>query len=196
MRGDGAIERLHVPLHLYIASAFGLLPTFARLCAASPAMQMKDMKRMVFLAAAARAVERARHRGACSTLLLDEGPIYMLARMRMLRGPALEVPAVRAWMQSTVAWWARELDLIVLLDAPDAQLVRRIRTRSQPPPIVANDDRELLGFLARYRVVFEQITGELSAAGTVRVVRIGTEAAAESVARRIRGLLPQSAAAA
>jgi thymidylate kinase len=191
MRIDGGIGpgRLHIPLHRWVLDACRLLPTFAVMSDAAAKARRHEMKRMLYLAAMSHAVDRARRSGVYEALLLDEGPVYVLARMRMLGGAAADASERGEWLQHALAWWSHALDSVVLLDAPNAVLVRRIRERRDPPP-AALADPELSGFLTRYRAVYEQIVGELAAAGPIRVVRIATDGAApDALARRIHGLL-------
>jgi hypothetical protein len=196
VRGAGSVEPLRITLDEYAAAAITLLPSLARLAIGPPRVGWKDMKRTVFLAAAASACARAKRRGGASAWVLDEGPVYMLARMRVLRGPDPEPPALRAVLQRLRARLARDLDLIVLLDAPDAVLTRRIESRRQPPPSPVQGP-DLVAFLSRYRTIFDQVVAEFRAHAPVAVVRIDTGAASQdSVAQQIRGLLGTAAAAA
>jgi thymidylate kinase len=185
--------RLHIPLHRFVLDACRLLPTFARMRGTRADIQRKDVKRMLYLSAMSRTVERARRSGSYRVLLLDEGPVYMLARMRALAG-AIESSGYRKWVQNALEWWGRELDVVALLDAPNEVLVQRIRGRSDPPPVARLTDHELSRFLTRYRAVYEQIVGELAQSGPVRVVRIATDGVPPAiVAHRIRGIFSPAA---
>jgi hypothetical protein len=191
MRIDRGIGpgHLHIPLHRWVFDACRRLPALAVMSDAAANAPRHQMKRMLHLAAMSDAVERVRRRGDYEMLLLDEGPVYMLARIRMLGGAGAAAGERGEWLQQALAWWSHALDAVVLLDAPNAVLVRRIRERRDPPPARLTDP-ELCGFLTRYRDVCEQVVGELAAAGPVRVVRIATDnVAPEAIARRIHALL-------
>jgi len=131
--------------------------------------------------------ELRRARGA---IVLDEGPVFTLARLAAFPagGPATRLDAYRtAWRER----WARTLDLVVWLDAPDAVLVSRIRGRGKAHRVKRADDAAAAEFLRRYRAAYAGVLAELEAAG-VRVLALDTqretpEAAAERVLAAIRG---------
>jgi hypothetical protein len=199
MRIDEAVGpgHLRIPLHRFVLGACRLLPTFAGMRGPEADVVRKDMKRMLYLDAMSSAVECARRSGPYRVLLLDEGPVYMLARMRVLRSNGAEPAACREWVRKVIAWWGRALDMVVLLDAPNAVLVRRIRGRSDPSPTSVWPDDQLSTLLTRYRFAYEQVVRELGAAGPIRIVRIATDGVSPTVlAGRIHAVLSPAASAA
>lgn len=122
-------------------------------------------------------------------LLLDEGTVFALAKMRAYGGAGAGGGEASARM---VERWAGRLDAVVWLDAPDEVLARRIRERDKPHRMKARSDEEIGAFLARYRRAYERVVSELCAGGRLKVIRVSTETAtpeqiAEAVLSDIAG---------
>lgn len=114
-------------------------------------------------------------------LLLDEGTVFALAKLRVFGraggGEHLARMAER---------WARTLDAVVWLDAPDEVLARRIRAREKPHRMKACSDEEISAFLSRYRRAYERVVAELCARRRLRVIRVSTDAGTpEQIAERV-----------
>jgi shikimate kinase len=92
-------------------------------------------------------------------LLFDQGPIYRLARLAILdRGAGSVEPAVADWDRE-LEKWAQCLDLVVMLDAPDAILYERVLRRRKGHLLKQQSMREaaalLTDFRARYRYTLD-----------------------------------------
>ena len=109
-----------------------------------------------------------------TAVVLDEGPLYSLARLRLV-DPGTPFPphAERHW-QRCVAQWRHTLRLIVWLDAPDAELARRIRQRDKPHRIKHQTDFGIAELLGRYRDAYDHVLSALGAAGGPPVLRLDT----------------------
>ena len=88
-------------------------------------------------------------------LFLDQGPVYLLTETRDL------CPAP-IW-QDFCALWAATLDLIVWLDAPDADLLTRIRTREKAHVVKHESDEAVFAFLDEYRQAYARALSSLTA---------------------------------
>jgi len=73
------------------------------------------------------AVERERPRSP-GAILIDEGPVFALTWMEVFY-PDRNGPRFAAWRTQALAEWARTLDFVVSIDAPDPTLLHRMRTR-------------------------------------------------------------------
>jgi hypothetical protein len=131
-----------------------------------------------------------RNGAADGVLLLDEGPVLAFGWLTVFGDDRIRRPAFAAWRAGAVARWATALDVIVLLDAPDAVLARRIRERTKPHDVKALPDADVLGFIRTYRAALEGAIAALRDAGPVTVIRIDTgDDAPETTAARIRAAL-------
>ena len=132
----------------------------------------REMKRAIHLRTLSRIVSAS---DSDRVIVLDEGPVYLLARQLVLGAAALDNAAFARWWHRTLDHWARALRLVVWLDADSACLAERIRQRPGRPPIpdVMVDDALLL-FLERYRAAYDRVLGRLSQQRGAAVLSIDT----------------------
>lgn len=123
-------------------------------------------------------------------VLLDEGPVLALGWFAVYGDERIRRPAFAAWRERVIAQWAAALDVVVLLDAPDVVLMRRIRERAKPHGVKAKSDVEIAAFIRRYRSALEAAVADLRRRGTLTVVRIDTgDDTPARVAERVRDAL-------
>lgn len=134
----------------------------------------KGLKRMLHVAAIRRYVDRHRSSDAGSVLLFDEGPVYYLARLRVYGGDYIESATVRRWWARTVGDWRRRLDVVVLLDAPDALLARRITVRPQAHGYKGAPLEQTRPFLRAYRDAYRDLINTLCVEGGPELLRVDT----------------------
>ena len=186
VRRDGSIRAgVRAPVSAYVEGTFPLLPTFLRIHRPYRGLLWKEMKRILYL----QALERLLRREAAEshgTIILDEGPVYMLSRLRVFGGEAIESPSFESWWRGAVGRWAGALDALVWLDAPDAVLARRVRMRGQPYPLKDTSEPALCKLFSSYRAAFERVVSELTADGGPEVFKFATDRQSpEQVADRI-----------
>ena len=174
----------------YLASVPALAPTFVNLHWPFHGMLTKEMKRMLRVRALYRLAQRTTGEG---TVVFDEGPVYMLARMLVFGGEGTRTRAFERWWRAAIAQWAAMLDAVVWLEVPDAVLAVRIRTRSQWHPLQGAHDAAVSAFLRSYRDAFGRVLDELCVAGgpplwTVAADRESPDASARALLARLPGL--------
>jgi len=121
-------------------------------------------------------------------LLLDEGTVFALAKLRAFGGE----DSGTEHLSGMVERHARGLDAVVWLDAPDEELARRIRGREKPHRMKGRSDEEISEFLARYRESYERVIAELRSRRGLKVLRVSThgrspEQVADEIIRGIEG---------
>lgn len=158
----------------HLVSAAALLPTFLRLQRSSREWLLNEMKRLTYLRSLHRTLARANGQGD-SAIVLDEGPVYMLARLGVYGGGRVEAPGFGHWWRGAFDQWARTLDLIVCLDAPDAVLISRLRTRRQRHRLQTVPDAVIESFLESYRGEYARVISALRSAAPVRVLEFRTD---------------------
>lgn len=94
-------------------------------------------------------------------IVLDQGPVYLLAEMREFGPDFIRAPQAGKFWQEVFTRWARTLDMIVWLDAEDAVLLDRIRTREQDLLVKAETDEKMIEYLNCYRRIFETTVSSL-----------------------------------
>lgn len=150
----------------------------------TPRIGMEPLKHAVRLRALAEDTDRARA-GRPGALVIDEGPLFALAWFDVFAPRAVGGARFERWRRGVLAHWSAALDLVVLLDAPDSLLMRRIRTRDKEHPVKDGGDEEILGFLVAFRRAFARVLADLPAGPTVLQVASDHEAPA-AIARRVR----------
>ncbi len=108
-------------------------------------------------------------------IVLDQGPVYLLAEMREFGPEYLKSKqAEKLWLE-LFSRWASTLDMIVWLDAQDIDLMERIRTRQQEHVVKNETAPKIFEFLARYRKAFDYVLSMLEANSPgLRVLRFET----------------------
>ena len=109
-----------------------------------------------------------------AVLILDQGPVYMLAEL-LRHGPSKFRCFVPRWWQQVCRNWADVLDLIMCLDTPDDVLVERIRSRTKKHGIKQNPDDWAVQFLAESRAAQTEVLTSLTRSpGRVSIVQMDT----------------------
>jgi hypothetical protein len=163
-----------LPKHRHLRSAVSLAPTFAGLHRPFRGLLWKEMKRMTYLTTLLRLLKEPRFDGA-GALVLDEGAVYMFARLLVFGEERIRSRAFQRWWSEASEQWAGALDLLVCLDAPDAILIQRLRTRNQPHPVKAFSDEAIARFISSYRAAYERVIASLTVSGGPRVIRVRTD---------------------
>lgn len=180
----------------HLRSAITLVPTYAGLHSAARRSAWKEMKRVTYLESLGRMATGSSGRTG-SALVFDEGPIYMLARLRQYGAGVADHPAMAGWWRRALQRWAAALDLVVWLDAPDAVLAERVRTRAKQHRIKAVPDADAGAFFASYRTIYRQLLVELGEYRPLPILECRTEGAGlaelvRRVDRAVRGLTERS----
>jgi broad-specificity NMP kinase len=123
-------------------------------------------------------------------LVFDEGPVFALAWLRGFGHESLRRDSSAEWWNVTLGQWARRVDLVVVLDASDAQLAQRIKARSTWHEVKDAPVPEIAAWMARFRIALEWVLAGLTANGGPHVVRISTDQQCpEHVVDQIRSAL-------
>ncbi|MEO6055332.1 MAG: AAA family ATPase [Gemmatimonadales bacterium] len=179
---------LRIPRHRHVAPALALAPIFLALHRPYRGLMRKEMKRITYLSALHRVLQE-RKAARARPVILDEGAVYMLARLLVLGGDRVRGAAFEHWWQSAIQRWAATLDLIVWLDAPDAVLRERLRARRQSHLVKQSSDEAIDKFMATYRAAYQRVMGALTEAHGPRVLTVRTDQ--EPVAHIAQRLLTQ-----
>ncbi len=107
-------------------------------------------------------------------LLIDEGSVFALAKLRAFAAPAVS-GGNEHWMHSLINQTTPRLNAIIWLDAPDDVLAHRIRHRDKPHRVKDLSDAEIENHLSRYRNSFEQVVSELGKRNGMKIFRYSTD---------------------
>jgi cytidylate kinase len=185
----------HVP-HV-VRHTLLLLPAFIRSGGAGGWLSRKEMRSMTYLRAWPLRLTRPPIGRAVT--VLEHGPVFRLARLRAF-GPEITKSApFGRWWERSLGIWSGLLDAIVSLDAPDAVLVERIRSREEDHRIKARSRSDAEMFLKRYRATYHEIIEKLRVPQGPRLLRVDTsqkspEEAAAAVLEQLEHRAEASAA--
>lgn len=97
-----------------------------------------------------------------AVVVFDQGPIYTLARLSDVAARTRAGGPLVRWRQAKIRQWAGLLDLIVVLDAPDAVLLHRIGARSKTHAFKDLPVDTAHAMLARHRAAATDVAGDLT----------------------------------
>lgn len=95
--------------------------------------------------------------------LLDQGPVYLLTEIRETGPEHLRNQASDPTWQGLYANWARTLDAVVYLDAPDTVLAGRIRGREKGHIVKEAESSAVIRFLEQFRASYNCTLAMLTA---------------------------------
>jgi hypothetical protein len=95
-----------------------------------PAFSWDEIKFVIYVSEWNRFL-RANREYRSGVTVLDQGPIFALARLLWGQKPVTKRDSFRAWLNEMVERWSLELDAIVWLVAPEDVLLERINHRDQ-----------------------------------------------------------------
>jgi thymidylate kinase len=125
-------------------------------------------------------------------VVLDEGPVFALAWLRLFGHQRRRGDALAPWRKQLLEEWAAVLNLVVLVNAPEAVLLERIRARDKPHRVKHRTAEEIGAFLAAYRGAFDEVIAALTAQHGVQVVTLDSDGAAiDRTAQRLLELLEE-----
>lgn len=179
---------------LLFAHAARLTPVLAGLARHGGSSLWPEMKRIVRLDALPDELARRRALRPDAPVILDEGPVFGLAWLRVVGDPRALANGTSRWWRATLDHWSRALDAVVVLDAPNPVLTGRIRGRAQRHPMRDRGDDAVHRFLDAYRAAFDAVLAELRARRPIAVVRLRTDDAppdvlAERATRALAGAI-------
>lgn len=161
----------HIPI--FLADIPFLLSIFLRRSRSSRWFTWEELKYIVYLRRWPRLL---RHQATDNdtVLLLDHGPVFKLATLNEFGPEKINCQSVKDWWGDVLDQWARTLDMIIWLDAPDSVLMERINHREQRHDVKAKSEQEVFQFLTRYRCSYEQVLAKLTANGRPILLRFDT----------------------
>jgi len=122
-------------------------------------------------------------------VVVDEGPIYTLSWLRVIGHPMFADSRTGSWRRYIAALWAAELDEIVQLDAPDAVLGQRLRTRAKRHALADASHTAITAFGMRYRSAFGAAINDVQRHGRVGLRDFRTDHfSAAEIADQIAGI--------
>jgi broad-specificity NMP kinase len=164
-----------LPVLPLLGNGLQLLPTLLGFWRRSHSLLWDESRHLVRLQTLQKSL-KAGAAPAVTMLLFDEGPIFSLAWLRGFGHESMRSDAADDWWRNTFGQWARVVDVVVVLEAPDHLLAQRIRGREHWHEVKHLSDREIAVWMARFRGALNWVLAGLAAAGGPVIVRVTTEA--------------------
>jgi cytidylate kinase len=193
-RGFGRLDdtlRFREPSHLrYVFRSLPRLTGLAkRWLATRRTPSWTELKLVIYLMEWDSHLVRSRHSDKAT--ILDQGPVYALARLGYVDPLIAGTEPHGDWWHTMVDTWAGCLDAIVWLDAPNPVLASRIDNRSQDHQIKGKSPLEAAAFADRYRASYEEVIAAMDRTGGPVILRYDTSrmSAADIAADTIRQIV-------
>jgi predicted ATPase len=159
---------------LLLSTGVQLGPTLLPFWRESGSLLWPESRHVIRLRALHRTLTRDPRPGEQVTVF-DEGPVFALAWLRGFGHESMRSESSDLWWRSTLHSWARLIDAVVVLDAPDSVLARRIRTRSEWHEIKGEPDWYITEWLGRFRSALDWVLAGFAIQGGPAVIRISAE---------------------
>ena len=174
----------------YVAhSAPRVLPLVARSARVRPPFDWEETKFIVYVTEWRRFLRRA-CRDDSGLVILDQGPIFALARLLWGRKPVTATREFEHWLDEHVAAWSVDLDGIVWLVAPEEVLLARINEREQDHEAKGRSIRDGLDVLLAHQSAYAALFERLEALGKPPVFTFDTSVMSPvRIAEEIEGIL-------
>jgi deoxyadenosine/deoxycytidine kinase len=109
------------------------------------------------------ALLRKQSKESNKAIILDQGPIYLLAEMRLFGPEYLRQSSTDSLWQDFYQRWKTTLDMVVLLDAANDVLLERIRNRKQELIVKDQPVAVVYDYLNHYRAEYAFLLSTLAA---------------------------------
>jgi adenylate kinase family enzyme len=150
-----------------------VLPLVVRSALSRPALSWDEIKFLIYVCEWDRFLrDRSEHRSGVT--VLDQGPIFALARLVWGKKPVTRSERFEAWLNRMVERWSVELDAIVWLMAPDEALLERIYHREQRHEAKGKPAPEGLELIELHREAYGRLFELVARLGRPRVLRFDT----------------------
>ena len=147
----------------FISNCLSLIPNLLRLYQTNSRHLTRREFAWLAILNGGSAILRKESNNGNKIIILDQGPIYLLAEMRLFGPEFLGQKAAESLWQNLYDRWRDTLYMVVWLDAANEVLHNRINTRQQEHIVKSQPAAVVYEFLDRYRSEYESI---LSVLGT------------------------------
>ena len=161
-----------LPVRSLLLNGIQQIPSFVPLWREARSLLWAETRHMVRLRTLQQSLQVSRSER--NAVFFDEGPVFALAWLRGFGHPVMRSAASDLWWRSTMAEWAALVDVVFVLDAPDALLASRIRTRPEDHEVKQFSDSEVAAWMARFREALDWVLDRMDLEGGTTVIRLDT----------------------
>lgn len=169
-----------------------VLPVVVRTARHRPMMSWEELKFVIYISEWNRFI-RAHARNESWVTVLDQGPIFALARLLWGSKPVTRCEWFQAWLTEMVERWSLELDLIVVLLASDDVLLERINHRDSAHAAKGASAQDALGLIESHRMAYARVLELVDRLGRPRVLRFDSSTtSADAIADQLGEIFERS----
>ncbi len=150
-----------------------LLPIITHRSTRRKPITWANMKWLIYIIEWRRFLQR-QEKYSKGLALIDQGPIFALARLFHEQRSLCETRMFYDWAARMVTDWSSTLDAIVWLDAPDEILMERINSRNQDHEVKDESYWRMREFLASYRQAFGMLYDLVDQGGSLKQLSFDT----------------------
>jgi deoxyadenosine/deoxycytidine kinase len=153
----------------------GLIPFLIRSCYRKGGrLNRRELAWLAILRGWPRRLQREKRKNE-KVIVLDQGPIYLLAETKELGPKCLKGQRAERFWEKVYKRWGAMLDLVICLDAKNACLQERIQARTKGHVVKNEPWPKVFKFLDSYRAAYHHILKRLEAdGGGPRIIKFDT----------------------
>lgn len=139
-------------LPFFVLNFLASLPVLARMAMVKDGLKINsdELAYMVILQGWSEPLKRQARRRQ-GIILLDQGPVYILAVQAFFRSPVFQSSVLKKWWETLYRRWAGTVEAVIYLDTDDEVLIQRINTRGKWHRVLGKDEETAEDFLAQSR---------------------------------------------
>jgi adenylate kinase family enzyme len=119
-------------------------------------------------------------------IVLDQGPVYVLARFGTADVPIAGCEPASEWWRGITANWADTLDVVIALEAPDSVLWERVTTRDRSHEALDRGRSAWSTFAESYRRSFATVLAAMERPDGPQILRYDTSRmSTDEIARHV-----------
>jgi AAA domain len=169
------------------------LPTLVDFWASARSPLWHEARHIVRLRTLHRALRNTNSRSD-EIVIFDEGPVFSLTWLRGFGHPKLRHSPSDAWWRAAFHDWGALIDTVVVLEAPDDLLARRIRGRPENHEVKEFPNPEIALWMGRFREALDWVLNGMAQNGGPAVLRLATDKEpADRIAGRVLASLQRGA---
>jgi shikimate kinase len=151
-----------LPKPLLAIGGLQMLAALIRILSTGGRLDWRESRQLMRLRALYHNLELLRRKGS-RVVVVEDGPALILSWLRAAARRSASNGDMAPWWNSVVRRWAKTVDVVVFLDAPDSVLTKRVLTRPQSNPFKDRPETELAEALERARTAYGDVLSDLGA---------------------------------
>jgi shikimate kinase len=151
-----------LPKPLLAIGGLQVLAVLIRVLSTGERLDWRESRQLMRLRALYHNLELLRRKGS-RVVVVEDGPALILSWLRSAAHRSATNGGMAPWWSGVVRRWAKTVDVVVFLDAPETVLTQRVLARPQSNPFKDRPESELAEALERSRTAYGEVLSDLGA---------------------------------